>query len=916
MTRDEVPPRAVSIIDAISRATCTAATVHALGQLLNGEVNRGPTLSKQSTSCRRPQTQKTHLRASKPQGNKARKQPPVTVLEDREDGRAIHSSREKYKLATEVVNTSLKVLTAAIQSQTGKSTKLARRPSRSELNQPSPTIQNSDIQSPLQSLSLNCVTNTSGGKRRIRRSSSARLVANGTSLLAIAECGSLGFAMLVSAENQKNSEKDVSPLQLEHGMSVFVSKLIALGFHELAIRELRILRNRLDKSEPFSAKNDGGRRTASSRASKIPPDPADESLSEILMFRSANANGPLLNLMITTQLQTLRVMAAKSDPRPIEAALKYLDLSGPCSPVALIERQIDHSSPESSNKAAQQLESLSRLLTQFCGGLAPSEQQKDSGQWNSIPSSVVFQYQVLALEIRLKWWKVARHDGDAMHELLRPLERHLDCFRRRSALSVEEKYSHCKEPVERILARLSEFQNEAGMSVDNVQQALSRLELIRADLASESSKFEESSLWMKQSHQHLTLSNPSKSQICLFMCRRAILSIRSYLQSQRRQQMLDYMIDLSVILDQDLGIDHEEIMEIVVALNVLRKSVLALIRTHQRRPISTSQPDLDIIIECAKTMSSGVNFLNGLYTARKRQDSGGGSASPLPSGCRLVSEVALSFIDPIAMLAKLSMASSAGDWDLINVGLQCCTKLARKFDQRYNTELSKEQEYDIKRSSFVAISNAYWCRFLHFKQNSQNCLDLRKLLTASIDPIKDQPISIKQSALLLAKLEKLASLYELSEEYEEAAEAHADIIKYLTASGSVSAAAEAASRQSLQVVFDKNGAFTLLGRSIIGYQKALSLSSDEARARLALDLQGLPASEKGMILEYQLKSTCSIVASSELAANLLSVYTDVNFPIRRLRVINRLTYRTLCRPPAAFGMSLQYGPTLTRLRKC
>ena len=915
MTRDEVLPRAVGIIDAISRATCTAATVRSLEQLLNGDFNQGSALSKQSTNSRRPQTQKANLRAAKPQGNNARKQPRVTVLEDHEDSSAHHLPREKCKLATEVVNTSLRVLTAAVQSQPEKSTRLARRPSKSKSNQPSPSVQTPDLQSPLQALSLNCVTNSSGGKWRTRRSSSIPLVMNETGLMATAECASLGFAILALVENQKISETQVSPLQLEHGMSVFISKLITLGFHEKAIRELRVLGNRLDKSEPSSTQKRGGRHRPSSHTIKIASSPVDESLPEMLMFKNVNAKGPLLNLMVTTQLQILRILAAQSNPHDIEAALKYLDSSGLSSPVALIERQIDQSSPQSSNKAAQQLESLSRLLTQLCGGPGPSGQHKGSGPGKIIPPSVVLQYQVLALEIRLKWWKAARHHGDAMQEVLRPLESYVDHFRRRSALSEEGKYSYCKAPIEKILARLSEFEKEAGNSVDNIQQALSRLGLVRAELAYECSNFEQSSQWMRQSHQCLMLSNAPKSQICLFMCKRATSSVRSYVESQRRHQILDDMIDLSVILGQDLGTDHEEIMEIVVALNGFRKSVLSLIRIYQRSPISAGQPDLDIIIQCAKTMSSCISFLFGLHTTSEKQEKVGGSARTGRSGWRLVLEVALSFIDPVAMLARLSMASNADDWGSINVGLQCCAVLARKSDQRSDTELSKEQEYEVKSSCSVAISNAYWCRFLHYKQNSANPLELRNLLTASIDAIKDQPIPLQRSALLLTKLEKLASLYELSREYDKAATAHADIIRFLKANGSVSAAVEAARRQSLQIVFDKNGPFSLLGRSIIGYQEAVSKSSAKAQARLSLDLQELSAIEKGMILEYQLKATCSVVAFSELAASLLSIYTYIKFPIRRLRVINKLKHLTLYRSLTAFGTYSQYGSTITPVWK-
>ena len=132
----------------------------------------------------------------------------------------------------------------------------------------------------------------------------------------------------------------------------------------------------------------------------------------------------------------------------------------------------------------------------------------------------------------------------------------------------------------------------------------------------------------------------------------------------------------------------------------------------------------------------------------------------------------------------------------------------------------------------------------------------------------------------------------------------------------MSAALEAARRQSLQIVFDKNGPFSLLGRSIIGYKEAVSKSSAEARARLSLDLQELSAIEKGMVLEYQLKATCSVVDFSELAASLLSIYTYVNFPIRRLRVINKLKHLTLYRSLTALGTYSQYDPTNTPVWKC
>lgn len=853
MTRSELPPQAVNIVDAISRATCTATTVQTLGQILDSDGSRTSALAKQLTNTRRPHAQKTALRVSKPVGNITRKQPPVSVLEDPEDAAPLQTSREKLRLATEIVNTSLKVLAAAVQSRPSKS---SRRLSKSTSYQSPLSNSVSELQTPLKALSLNRVANTSDEKCLRRRSSSTSLRAHQSGLQAAAKCASLAFAILGSVEAQKNLGTQVSPLQLEHGLSVFIGKLIALDFHDIAIKELQALTKRLDAPELPSEQKKGGARSASSIPSGPPSGTRKESLPDLLTFRNTNAKGQLLNLMITTQFQILRVIAKSSSSHAVEAAIKHLDLCVPSSPANLIERQRDELSSQGSTKAAQQLESLSRLLSQFCGDTEPSEQHQDSGSRKNICPSVAFQYQALALEIRLKWWIMARHQGDAIHEILRPFERYLTCFQRRSCLSEEEKYTVGQTHVARLLEQLSKLRNEAIMSVDNVPQALFKLELIRADLARDHSKFDVANDWMNLLQQSAIFSNPSKSQMCLFRCKRATLSVRNHMELRCQQQMLVEVMDLSAILGQDLRGNLEEVIDIVMALNDFRKSVLTLIRRLQQGPNSASQTDQDIITQCAKTLCSGVKILSVLRTKSQIQNTGGGAAIVRAPRWRLIWDVANPLIESTAMLAKLSMACIAEHWDTIHAGLQCSIALVCESRNSYYTRPLEAQGFDINISCLVSISNAYWCRFLHVKQNSANYSELLVLLTASIDAVRDQPIPVQQSALLPAKLEKLASLHESSKEYVKAAAAYTDIIRTLAAHGIVSTAAEAASREPLQLVFNKNAELCLLGRTIRGYQKAISHNSNRAPpSLLTFNIEGLSSSERGLILEEQLTAT-------------------------------------------------------------
>ena len=165
---------------------------------------------------------------------------------------------------------------------------------------------------------------------------------------------------------------------------------------------------------------------------------------------------------------------------------------------------------------------------------------------------------------------------------------------------------------------------------------------------------------------------------------------------------------------------------------------------------------------------------------------------------------------------------------------------------------------------------------------------------------------LQHAALLPAKLEKQASLYESSNDYCKAAKTYVDIITNLVANGCAEAAAEAAAKQSLQVVFKKTGELGLLGRSLLGYQKASSYSNVRASPpQLTADIERLSAGARGLLLEYQLITACSTIAAHqcsvwtiqmirELVSKLLLLYTVEDYPLRRLRVINRILHLQSC----------------------
>ena len=906
MTSDELPPLAVSIKRAVSKGTCTATTVEALEQIYHNSQDWRPVLATRIASTRRPQAQSANVGASKPREKKPRKQVPIAVLEDHEDAPPVLSKREKFQLATFIVNNSLRVLASTAQSSSRSPTKIHKSLSKDASIQTYAGDPGAGLQVPLRSLPVNQVINSADEKCSEARSCPATPEGSAAGLLATAKCGSVAFAILRSIDGQKSSEIQLPDLQLEQGMSVFIGKLITFGLYEMAVEELRILKRRLETPEASSTPGNMSSRHASKSSIKVPINSTKESLPDLLIFHSTKAKGQLLDLIITFQFQVLKVISARTNARAFEAAMGYLDLDGPCSPTSFVERQIDQRYPQTTVKAVQQLESLSRLLFQFCNGPRSGEQHLVSNK--RMCPSVEFQYFVLATKIRLEWWKIAKHQGDALKEIIRPFEKCLASFQQRSSLTVKERYSLIQEQGETLLKYLHNLKDS---SVRNIEQALSEIQLTLANGAQECSQFKDADRWLNESHRTLLLLSPT-SQMCTLMCRQASLYLRFQSRGGSKQKVFVEMTDLCTLLEHDMGANPKEITEIMTELNAFRKTLLAMVRTHHQMPISAGDKSLDFLVWCSKVLCSAVKFISDVIGKNQKQEDGETQAEPQLSMWKLIWQIIDPFMESLAMLAKLAMACSSKHWDSIDAGLQCSIALVRNS----NTAVSYTGFLPKVRSTttpcIVSISNAYWCRFLNQKKTSASHPELQSLLAASIEAVSDQPISVQDAALLSVKLEKQASLYESSKEYFKAAEVHANIMKILVANGSVSSFAEAAARDSLNVVFKKTAVSGVISRSLRSYITAITSESAEAISpQLILDFKELSVAERGLVLEAQLAAHNSIMSSrgysakglqaiNQLASILLSLYTAEEYPIRRLRVCLKLVQLD-------FGHSLDFN---------
>ena len=296
-----------------SRSTCSLTTVSLLSSLLNAkplpatiEAKREPQAKPSKTTRPKARTLKAASKAVK-----------VTPLEIPDAQPTALSARERFGLATEVVNAALRVLTEAIKSppqQKRQSTsKEGQSLSRSASGRDVLPHSASSTQ-PLQPRSRNQIANPPTKPSRPSRTSfSPQIESSG--LVAIAECARLGFSYLRSLQATKVPEAEIPPLQLEGGMSALIGKLIALGFEELAVKEIRILRRRLEVYRG-EGKYETERGDAGQKSAKL----EKGTLASCLPFENIDAGDAVLTLAVATQMQIMKLIASTKKPTNIEVS--------------------------------------------------------------------------------------------------------------------------------------------------------------------------------------------------------------------------------------------------------------------------------------------------------------------------------------------------------------------------------------------------------------------------------------------------------------------------------------------------------------------------------------------------------------------------------------------------------------------
>lgn len=864
-----------------SPSTCTPGTATILSELLlpKADLQHSVTTVVKGTAktAAASRTKVTKVAAAKSRAKK------VVVDVCEEDGEQL-SPKERSILATEVINATLKALSEAIKApapiplrKQASSRDLVKSSARKALRR-----SNSLPQTPLQPRSLNRVASSPSISNRDSRSSSSASITSSSGHRSIAECARIAFSCLRTLQASKTPSVDLPPLQLENGMSVLVGKLVTLGLDDLAIKELRILKKRLDSRN--GPKNPLGAR---GNATALSP-----SLAELLDFGKAEYTGPVLGLVITTQLQILRLMTTCRKPKQIEDGLYVLLTAHTSSPTKLLllaaKESKDH---KQADKIVRQLQTLSEIMLSLCPSVSTADDIMALEPRLSVAPEVAVQLQTLALHDRFLWWGLAGHKGDISKEIMEPFLRCVTTFARRSQIGPSKTHeiaSASFQNISQLMADCSDTKARAWRSV------LGNIYKLLGSLAREANIVVHAIAWTEKWRRALDPKYDSDAKRCAVLARSVSLQLRLSSSNPQREEVL---LELLEELERPFKGEACEIDELMTEVSSVRRSAITLLSQNK-----ASESEDNGLSDGMRQMCESLIFLLPRLSLRylgslPDDRSAAKDVVRYEQRRQFINKPALHAIDSSLFLIKVLLNECRAMWDVVDSKLQDCLSLNDRLNTGKTDALVTDASCPV--SYYVRISNLYYTQYLNMRRSPEGVKEGHQMraLRRSIDSVKERPTYERKAAQLSTKLERMAEFCKSTGRYDDLYQTLLALRDEIVADGVLTRVAESAASQPTKAIWSQDDGASVLGRTLHSILK-VHLRYMKPTAQMQLVDDSWSAEEKAAVLEHQLEMFSTSTNDSSAIGNLpstiiidlLAIYDQQQYPIRRLRVLLRHLY--------------------------
>ncbi len=878
-----------------SQKTCSTSTVANLEQLLFQ--TRAP--DAEELKCHAPvalQVTTAVKRKPKPGTTlKTRVRTKVLVVETRQAEELYLDQSEKFCLATEVFNISLKALTEATKS-TSKNRRLSsskdvRSVSRCTLGSKVDRPISPVPKQPLQPRSVNRVSCSPSTSPLLQRSSACPLTAPHAGLRSVAECARLSIKALRLLDTHGIRREDAPILQLETGMSALIGRLIALSLNDLAFKELCILKKRLELPR-------GSTNQVKIKGEEMGQE--TETLPGLLRFERTDAEGPALMLMIQVQMHALKLVQSRKQPSIIESTVHSMQLSVSGSPIDLILKASSRGPPSSAKNIAKQIDLLAQILMSFCPSISSSEDVNLEHTEAALSPGTVFEAQALAFDMRIQSWRLSFNEPDVERDLYGPFARCLTAYNRRSSESALVKYKLVVEKFDRFLVGVEDTLRLRKAS-SSTESSLIRLYKLMGALAQESLLIEEAIEWETRSLLLLRDGSVSAALNGACVCKIALLQLQLATKTGNVEGLKQGVENSIRSLEGPLRGDSAELDELMTVVASLRKAAMAYIARSS--PTSSEDCAMDEVssnggIACSQLIHACLKFFVRYIGTAPLLEGGPKSLTRYEQRRSLSFAAARSAIESVIVTTKLSLGTNDISWETSDSILLECASLLSKLEAEFISPHEPPiQPAAAKQLMFVKLSNVYWSYYLKQKQTSCPPPELMVSLRRSVEMIKNRTAIERDAGFLAVKLERLAVLQENSRRFKDAQELYAEAVQSHIDLGVLCKVSSAARERSLLDVLEGDGVNGIFGRALSSWTRLAVKSSSSLQ--YPLDDEALPLDERGTLLEWQLVVVSNLLEARSmtdkqrrtvtlLANLLLSIYQPDSFPIRRLRLILRL----------------------------
>ncbi|KAF7712215.1 Separin [Penicillium ucsense] len=842
-----------------STSTCSDVTVLSLQTLLRGLPKVPEKPVRRATKTTKEATTTTSRARAATRTTKARTSTDVTLRIVDQDGATL-SPQEKLVLATEVFNTTLKTLTDASKTAT------TRRPA-----------------------AVSETVSVKSGR------TNGSVVDKGAA--ATAECARLALATLRALKTETQSSNDYPNMQLEQGACILAGKMITLGLNEMACKELRALKRRIQQYLDARAV---GERTGSTK-DNAEEDTGKERMSDLLTFSNIAHAESVYSLLVPYHANVMRLLAADRKSSTTARLISFLQLVDPSSPASVILAAME-SGNLTSEKAALQLQLLSNTILSLCPSKSMSTDEataKDSLQPISILS-----LQLLSLEIRALSWKLSGHVCQETKELVDPLLRYLGSFSHRSKSVEKSEFGAIFKTITRIQTTMAEVKKQRQENKDITASA--RIMTVLGQLALDAGCFEESLKLFNKAV--IPFFNAQSLALATARCKIAAVYFQGLKGSQKfAEGALKAISEASTALGMQLRGNVSDLDELLVEAARLKKLALAWFGDAMGKEDNTEKDEI------ASNMREYLQaFLRLLWRYVGRPPAEECDEKELQlykSRITMSKNIILAGVDSVVAIGRLSIMSQKPSWaDMLPI-LADSHRLLTSVESADGVDSDPAFAEHVN-IALVKLSNLFWSRFVKEKEAGQGYRELMPLLKQSTSLLGTCPMTHRKSAFAALKYERTAHVYLDASKYDDAEHAfRSSILEYVDA-GVLEDVAKVSAGDSPHIIeYDSKSSAFAFTRVLSAFLKLkLRKKGSKSSSPLIYDDERLDSRSRGTLIEWQMRLLCDLrsYASSDegfravfnpVVHLVMDLYPSNAHHIRRARVLLFALRFSLEHPP-------------------